>query len=100
MRVPTPDEPMFTVGQVSAMLQVQQAFLRRLESHNLIQPERSDGNQRRYSRADVDQLVHICGLVDDGLTLAGISRILELEAEVRSLKAQLKAAKSHAQPRN
>jgi MerR family transcriptional regulator/heat shock protein HspR len=81
--------PMFTVGQVADMLDVQQAFLRRLESHHLVTPGRSEGNQRRYSRDDIDRVSHICGLIDEGLTLAGVSRVLELQAEVAQLKAEI-----------
>lgn len=89
-----PSRPVFTVGQVADMLDVQQAFLRRLEAHELVAPERSEGNQRRYSRDDIDRVVHICGLVDEGLTLAGVRRVLELQAEVASLKSQLADARA------
>jgi MerR family transcriptional regulator/heat shock protein HspR len=88
--------PFFTVGQVSAMLDVQQPFLRRLEDFELVAPERSDGNQRRYSRDDVDKVSEIVGLIDEGLTLAGVRRVLELQAEVDSLKRQLAAARKSA----
>jgi DNA-binding transcriptional MerR regulator len=81
--------PIFTVGQVADMLDVQQAFLRRLEAHELVAPGRSDGNQRRYSRDDIDRVAHICNLIGDGLTLTGVRRVLELQAEVTELKAQL-----------
>lgn len=83
--------PFFTVGQVSAMLDVQQAFLRRLEEFELVAPERSDGNQRRYSRDDIDRVTEVVGLIDEGLTLAGVRRVLELQAEVDALKAEIKA---------
>jgi MerR family transcriptional regulator/heat shock protein HspR len=83
--------PFFTVGQVSTMLDVQQAFLRRLEEFELVAPERSDGNQRRYSRNDIDRVNEVVGLIDEGLTLAGVRRVLALQAEVDSLKAEIKA---------
>jgi MerR family transcriptional regulator/heat shock protein HspR len=82
--------PFFTVGQVSAMLDVQQAFLRRLEEFELVAPERSEGNQRRYSRNDIDRVTEIVGLVDEGLTLAGVRRVLELQAEVDVLRAEIR----------
>ena len=81
--------PFFTVGQVSAMLDVQQPFLRRLEEFELVAPERSEGNQRRYSRDDIDRVTTIVGLIDEGMTLAGVRRILELQAEVDALKAEI-----------
>lgn len=82
--------PFFTMGQVSAMLDVQQPFLRRLEEFELVAPERSGGNQRRYSRDDIDRVTEIVGLVDEGLTLAGVRRVLELQAEVDALRAEIK----------
>jgi MerR family transcriptional regulator/heat shock protein HspR len=82
--------PFFTMGQVSAMLDVQQAFLRRLEEFELVAPERSEGNQRRYSRDDIDRVTEVVGLIDEGLTLAGVRRVLELQAEVDALKAEIK----------
>lgn len=79
----------FTMGQVADILDVQQAFLRRLESHDLVTPGRSEGNQRRYSRDEIDRVADICGLVDEGLTLVGVRRVLELQAEVAALKAEI-----------
>lgn len=89
-----PARPMFTVGQVASMLDVQQAFLRRLDAHDLVSPARSEGQQRRYSRADVDRVSTICGLVGDGLTLPGVRRVLELQAEVDALRAEIAALKA------
>lgn len=89
------DLPFFTMGQVAQMLDVQQPFLRRLEAHDLLTPARSEGNQRRYSQADVDRLGEILGLIDEGLTLAGVQRVLELQAEVARLKTALARARSH-----
>src|SRR4051794_39927477 len=83
----------FTMGQVSAMLDVQQPFLRRLEDFELVAPERSEGNQRRYSREDIDRVAEVVGLIDEGLTLAGVRRVLELQAEVDALRRELRAAK-------
>lgn len=88
-----PAEPIFTVGQVAQMLDVQQAFLRRLDAQALVSPARSEGAQRRYSRNDIDRVQDICALVDEGLTLAGARRVLELQAEVAALKAQIVALK-------
>ena len=85
-----PSMPLFTVGQVADLLDVQQPFLRRLEAHDLVTPHRSDGNQRRYSRDDIARVSEICGLVDEGITLAGVRRVLELQAEVDALKAEVR----------
>jgi DNA-binding transcriptional MerR regulator len=81
--------PTFTVGQVADLLDVQQAFLRRIEQHELVTPSRSEGRQRRYSRDDITQVQRIVGLVDEGLTLAGVRRVLELQAEVDELRREV-----------
>ncbi len=91
MRLPIDnvDAPLYTVGQVAAMLRVQTAFLRRLDSEDLISPERSDGGQRRYTRSEIDQIHRVSELAGEGLTLAGIRRLLALEAEVGQLKREV-----------
>jgi MerR family transcriptional regulator/heat shock protein HspR len=91
MRLPIDNvnAPLYTVGQVAAMLNVQPAFLRRLDSEDLVSPERSEGGQRRYSRSEIDQIHRVTELTGEGLTLAGIRRLLALESEVASLKHEL-----------
>jgi MerR family transcriptional regulator/heat shock protein HspR len=82
--------PLYTVGQVSSMLDVQGAFLRRLDSEELVCPGRSDGGQRRYSRAEIDRVQRVTELAGEGMTLAGIKRLLGLEAEVAALQAEVR----------
>ena len=80
---------------------MQPAFLRRLDSEDLVSPERSDGGQRRYTRSEIDQIHRVSELAGEGLTLAGIRRLLALEAEVAQLKrevARLRAAQAPARP--
>lgn len=81
--------PLYSVGQVADMLGVQPAFLRRLDAEQVVQPARSEGGQRRYSRAEIGRVQQVSALAADGLSLSGIRRILELEAEVANLKRQL-----------
>jgi DNA-binding transcriptional MerR regulator len=80
---------LFTVGQVADMLGVQQAFLRRLDEHDVVRPARSPGGQRRYTRREIDRVSEVVDLVDEGLTLGGIRRILALQAEVDRLKSEV-----------
>lgn len=91
--LPLDDEnlPLFTVGQVSGMLAVQQAFLRRLDEFGVVRPSRSAGGQRRYSRREITVVQYVVELADEGMTLAGIRRILELEAEVHELRRECAA---------
>jgi MerR family transcriptional regulator/heat shock protein HspR len=62
--------------------------LRVYERRGLVTPERTEGGTRRYSEADVERLVRIRELLDDGLNLAGIDRVLALEDEVARLRAK------------
>jgi DNA-binding transcriptional MerR regulator len=95
------DDPLaalYTVGQVAEMLGVQAAFLRRLDTEELVQPARSEGGQRRYSRTEIGTVDRVAQLASEGLTLAGIKRLLALEAEVADLQRQLAAAKAKSAP--
>jgi len=88
--LPMDDEnlPLFTVGQVSDMLEIQQAFLRPLDEHGVVSPSRSQGRQRRYTRREITVVRYVVDLVGEGMTLAAVRRVLELEAEVRALEAE------------
>lgn len=88
--MPFEDEnlPLFTVGQVAQMLDIQQAFLRRLDEFDVVRPSRSSGGQRRYSRTEVTVVRYVAQLCDEGMTLAAVRRVLELEDQVRSLVAE------------
>lgn len=83
------DLPLFTVGQVATMLEVQQAFLRRLDEYHVVRPSRSGGGQRRYTRNEITVVQYVVQLVDEGMTLAAVRRVLALEARVRELEAQV-----------
>lgn len=89
--LPFDDEhaPIYTVGQVCGMLGVQPPFLRRLDAEEIVQPARSEGRQRRYSRQQILDIEHIVSLTGDGLTLAGVRRVLFLEAQVRELERRI-----------
>ncbi|HET9692178.1 MAG TPA: MerR family transcriptional regulator [Acidimicrobiales bacterium] len=83
------DTPFFTVGQVAELLGVAPAWLRRLDAESVVRPSRTEGGQRRYSRAEVGRAERVVELTGEGLTLGGVTRILALEAEVAALCARL-----------
>ena len=83
--------PLFTVGQVSGMLEIQQAFLRRLDEHDVVRPSRSSGRQRRYTRNEITVIQYVVRLADEGMTLPSIRRVLELEHRIRELEAECDA---------
>ena len=86
--------PLFTVGQVSEMLEIQQAFLRRLDEFRVVRPSRSAGGQRRYTRREITVVQYVVNLVDEGMTLTAVRRVLELEERVKELEAQRDALRA------
>lgn len=66
--------------------------LRIYERKGLVEPERTGGGSRRYSDADIALLSRIQELTNDGLNLAGVKRVLELEARVAELEGRLAEA--------
>ncbi|ACZ84288.1 hypothetical protein Aros01_06592 [Streptosporangium roseum] len=91
VRLPFDDEhaPLYSVGQVAGMLHVEQAFLRRLDEHDVVRPARSSGGQRRYTRHEIGDLQNAIQLVGEGMTLAAVRRIFELQHQVRELQEEL-----------
>ena len=62
--------------------------LRIYERRGLVQPARTQGGNRRYSDVDIDRLRRIAELAAEGMNLEGIRRVMELEDEVRRLRAE------------
>ncbi len=87
--LPADAAPLYTVSQVAELLDVQPAFLRRLDTEGVVIPARSTGGQRRYSRTDIEHIAALTHLMGDGLTLAAAQRIIELENEIADLRRQL-----------
>ncbi|MDI3194427.1 MerR family transcriptional regulator [Pseudarthrobacter sp. AL07] len=72
-----------------------QQNIRLYETKGLILPERTAGGTRQYSDADVALLLHIGELLDQGINLAGIAKVLELEVA----NAELRLALRRVRPR-
>jgi len=67
--------------------------LRIYERKELICPQRSGGNTRLYSEADIERLRLIQQLTqEEGINLAGVTRIMELQRELERMRAELEAA--------
>jgi MerR family transcriptional regulator, heat shock protein HspR len=87
--VPDVAAPLFTVSQAAAMLDMQPAFIRRLDNEGVVCPARSVGGQRRYSRVELGHIAALAALMSEGMTLNGAQRIIELENEIAELRRQL-----------
>ncbi len=86
-RLDDPDFPALTMSQAADLLGVQAAFLRSLDSSGFLQPHRSAGGHRRYSRSQLAMAARMRGLLDDGHSLASAETIVELQDELASARA-------------
>ena len=67
--------------------------LRIYERKGLLEPARTQGGSRRYSDDDIAHLRRIQDLTEEGLNLAGVKRVLELESRIAELEAALESAR-------
>ena len=79
----------YAISVAASMVSMEIQNLRVYERRGLLTPERTDGGTRLYSPDDVDRLERIRDLLADGLNLAGIARVLELEDELAELRTRL-----------
>lgn len=63
--------------------------LRLYEQKGLVSPDRTTGGTRRYSDNDLARLRRISELLADGLNLAGVAMVLDLEVDNERLRAEL-----------
>lgn len=78
----------FPISVAAEMLAMQAQNLRVYERHGLVDPGRTAGGTRLYSYADLDRLARIRDLLAEGLNIAGITRVLTLEEELKELRAE------------
>ena len=78
----------YAISVAADLVSMQIQNLRVYERRGLVEPARTAGGSRLYSRADIERLHRIRDLLADGLNLAGIARVLELEEEVNRLRRE------------
>lgn len=83
----------YVISVAAELAGVHPQTLRIYERKGLVDPARTTGGSRRYSEADIEQLRRISELTDEGLNLAGVKKVLALEAEVERLRAELAEAR-------
>jgi DNA-binding transcriptional MerR regulator len=77
----------YGISVASELTGISPQTLRLYEQRGLLSPTRTGGGTRRYSDADLDRLRQITELVGEGVNLAGIARILDLETQNTELQA-------------
>src|SRR5438105_15521532 len=81
------EEDLFFISMAARMLDMHPQTLRKYERLGLVQPTRTIGSMRLYSREELERLKLIKRLVDDaGINLAGVQRLLSIAEVVQRLR--------------
>ncbi|MBM9435915.1 heat shock protein transcriptional repressor HspR [Actinacidiphila bryophytorum] len=86
----TEESPVYVISVAAELSGLHPQTLRQYDRLGLVSPDRTAGRGRRYSARDIEQLREVQRLSqDDGINLAGIKRIIELENQVAALQARV-----------
>lgn len=77
-----PNRPLYMIGVAAELAGVHPQTLRIYEQKGLVNPQRTRGNTRMYSQADIERLQLINELTSEGINLAGVIRILDLQGRL------------------
>jgi MerR family transcriptional regulator/heat shock protein HspR len=86
---PDRDRALYIISVAAELAGVHAQTLRIYERKGLIEPQRTQGGSRRYSERDIALLRRIQELTNDGVSLVGVRRILELEDELQRSEARV-----------
>lgn len=87
----------FAISVAAELAGMHPQTLRMYEQRGLITPQRSPGGTRYYSQADVEQLRRIAELTaEQGMNLAGVERVFELEAQLQRASRRVEALERRA----
>src|SRR5215208_6459559 len=87
---PTFDGPVFVISVAAQLAGMHPQTLRQYDRLGLVTPTRTTGRGRRYSAYDVAKLRYVQHLSqNEGVNLAGVRRILQLQSEVETLRHQV-----------
>ena len=81
--------PVYTISVAAQLAELHPQTLRQYDRLGLVRPQRVNGRNRLYSARDVDRLREIAELSAEGVSLVGIQRVLELEAELDRVRNHL-----------
>ena len=86
----------YVISVAAELAGVHPQTLRIYERKGLVDPARTAGGSRRYSEADIAQLRRIQELTNEGLNLAGVQKVMELEAELVELRREVEELQRQA----
>lgn len=92
----SPDQAVYVISVAAELAGMHPQTLRIYERKGLVDPARTGGGSRRYSDADISRLQRIQELTNEGLNLAGVKRVLELEAQVARLHEEIRELQAKA----
>lgn len=81
--------PIFVISVAAELAEMHPQTLRQYDRMGLVSPSRQAGRQRRYSQRNIESLREIQRLSQEGVSLEGIKRILELENQVSALQSRV-----------
>ncbi|KGR79657.1 MerR family transcriptional regulator [Ureibacillus manganicus] len=82
--------PLLPISTVMQLTELSARQIRYYEEHELIQPHRTEGNRRMFSLNDVDTLLEIKDMLEQGVNMAGIKKVFDMKKHSSQLKAQAK----------
>ena len=82
------EQAIYVISVAAELAGVHPQTLRVYERKGLLTPQRTAGNTRRYSEQDINLLRRIQELTNEGLNLAGVVKVLELEDQMERLRAR------------
>lgn len=85
------NRPLYMISVAAELAGVHPQTLRIYEQKGLVSPQRTRGNTRMYSQADIERLQLINELTDEGINLAGVIRILDLKGRLDERDEELDA---------
>ncbi|MEI2638661.1 MAG: helix-turn-helix transcriptional regulator [Microthrixaceae bacterium] len=92
-------QAVYVISVAAELAGVHPQTLRIYERKGLVEPGRTVGGSRRYSDADIEMLRRIQDLTNDGLNLAGVKRVIELEAQLELVRSELASLRDDAERR-
>jgi len=88
----------FMISVAAELAEMHPQTLRMYEARGLIQPKRSPKNTRLYSHEDVERLRRIQEMTaEQGLNLAGVETVLELESKLEQMRAELRSMRERTE---